>query len=458
MKKTFVILALTSLSLQCVDFYPTKETLRRVFNHIVHKEKGAYFSFADEDIQYATSPNTIYHTEIVETFALNQPNIYKALPYHCKGVGIGKKIPLDQIDACCNTTMEKIGPIIGGTKVDLFKPQLFAHEPLAVLAQYDHDMHYCVRFIWALKTKISIFISQKELPDELKKCLFGSKCSYAAITNFSSLNDLEQHCKAIIPDAFSVIAYEGSTEARILAKRILKSNKNVFLFDLGNFIEILKDEKKEYNINTSKLKNMLSRDIKIFYGAALLHNNQFEHRKNEYMACLNNLHSHWYIPYIAEAIRNYPTFLDQGSVGVCYTLVNNDRLRNKGANEARSLLKAYNHFNFDDESMIVKLTGRYLFKTDSFLQLIESTDYDAFATFDPRCIYTTGAAYGIKGKYFKEMLQSLNPNEMEAQMIDIERLVLNYLKKIEAEYSAKVLYIDDMDIKCFVAHSYHYEF
>ena len=114
---------------------------------------------------------------------------------------------------------------------------------------------------------------------------------------------------------------------------------------------------------------------------------------------------------------------------VCYTKSNNAKLKNKGINEAKSLLAGLEHFQFRDDDMIIKLTGRYHFISDKFIQLVEANQHiDAFVKRDEYGQGITGC-FAMRCKYLKDMLKSLNLEKMESEMINIESEVAQYLKK-----------------------------
>jgi len=125
----------------------------------------------------------------------------------------------------------------------------------------------------------------------------------------------------------------------------------------------------------------LNAEMRIILTAALT-DNHFEFRKNQYIESLNILADYGYQnPYIVEAIKKVgPTFLDDYSTNVFYATCNNPSSINHGANEARTLLEALEHFQFADDDIILKLTGRYQLLSDRLLRIIKKNqnNFDAF--------------------------------------------------------------------------------
>lgn len=183
----------------------------------------------------------------------------------------------------------------------------------------------------------------------------------------------------------------------------------------------------------------------IIFTAALIDLKK-EERQQEYIKALGTLALYGYpAPYIVEAIMpEPPTFLDTYSPHMLYSNVNNSSLRNKGVNEARSLLEAIKKWTFDDEQMVIKITGRYFFKNDLFLRLVEQSANDAIIKADPYGQIFIGCI-ALRYKYLKEFLQGLDLFSMEKNMINIEQEMANYIKKIESQ-GASILQVQNLDL------------
>jgi len=168
--------------------------------------------------------------------------------------------------------------------------------------------------------------------------------------------------------------------------------------------------------------------IKILYTAALI-DKHFEGRKQEYLHSLGNIYMLGFEPYIVEACKKAgPTFFDEHCKHVFYAKSNNPRLKNKGVNEASTMLESLNYFDFDDEDMILKITGRYYLKSDFLIQMIKNNpEHDAFVKLDPHGQVFTGC-FAMRYKDFKQMLEQLDFAYMEKYMINIEREVADYLR------------------------------
>lgn len=186
--------------------------------------------------------------------------------------------------------------------------------------------------------------------------------------------------------------------------------------------------------------------IQIFCTAALIQSD-FERREKEYSHSLEIIKSYGYEPYIVEAIfPKGPTFLHNYSQHICYSNVNNAALRNKGVNEARSMTVGLQCFNFADDDMVVKLSGRYYFTSDYFVKYIENhPDVDACIISPNSYGFTPTACFALRCKYFKEMLAGLDLERMERNMINIEAELVVYVQKLQ-RLGMKVAYLPRMEV------------
>lgn len=183
----------------------------------------------------------------------------------------------------------------------------------------------------------------------------------------------------------------------------------------------------------------------VLFSAALIPEH-FQERKSEYIYSLEILKMLGYEPYIVEAILpDGPTFLDQYSSRVFYSNVNDARLKNKGVNEARSLLAAFAHYDFDDDAIIIKLTGRYYFESKYFFDQISTQPLcDAFVVQDNYGNTITGCC-ALRCRYFKAFLKQLDLVFLEKRMVNIERELTLYLERMKVQ-GIQVNYLSKLDV------------
>jgi hypothetical protein len=146
-------------------------------------------------------------------------------------------------------------------------------------------------------------------------------------------------------------------------------------------------------------------------------------RKNEYFLAISNVLASIpkdIIPIIVENSCNGESYLDVFNCNIFYTKDNHfetdDKyLLHKGYNELRDIKKVIEHYNIQDDDMIVKLTGRYLlFKDDIFEFVNRCPEKDAFLRYFNVMTYTSDdidmvqGLFALRCKYFK-MFEYRNP-------------------------------------------------
>jgi len=191
-------------------------------------------------------------------------------------------------------------------------------------------------------------------------------------------------------------------------------------------------------------------NIKVLLTAALI-DQAAEMRKNEYIHSINIFRNLGINPYIVESIKVGPTFLNNFVSRIIYPQVNIPA-HNKGVNELRSLIAALNQFDFKDDDMIVKLTGRYYFKDDTFLKtILAHPNIDGFVKLDnnphtPKSKSIHTGCFALRCKYLKQILPTIDQVTMETNMINFEELVGNAIYQLYQEGKINVMYLDTLGI------------
>jgi hypothetical protein len=126
------------------------------------------------------------------------------------------------------------------------------------------------------------------------------------------------------------------------------------------------------------------------------------------------------------------TFLDNLGLTVTYTNNNNLRVKNKGYKELKDVFDCINKFKISDSDFIVKITGRYLLKDDSyFICALKNTKYDCIIIYDSYLNYVkdmmvdciTGLI-GIRCFYVKR-IEYPNENECVRVFNPIKKRLIN---------------------------------
>jgi hypothetical protein len=115
-------------------------------------------------------------------------------------------------------------------------------------------------------------------------------------------------------------------------------------------------------------------------------------------------------PIIVENNGNSNTYLNNIGCDVLYTDSNKMNFKHKGVNELIDIKSVIQHYNINDDDIIIKLTGRYKLLDSSFLQYVKdnSNNYDAFVKFFNVCTLEymhddcVLGLFAIRCKYLKD--------------------------------------------------------
>ena len=437
-----------------VSFKGSLDTLSEIKKAIDKRQKGAYVRFGMQDYHLCHASSEL-SGEIREILCLNGRYVIKALPLCPEEVGIfeGGILPIINKDAFKGSIniLKKMSRLWGGEIRTIYSP-------LALHYSVVHYVKHALCFFRLLKKNSCLFVGYNDVSEDMIKTLFGEHCNIIKIPRSCSYRDLssvELDCLRFLinDDQYKIVITSIDSFGKILQNRLWKKLDNVFLFDCDSLIDSLcgcaeNELIHEGEFSPKEFLKLMEGSVKVLCTAAVLHKN-YEGRKREYLRSTNIISKFGYDPYIVEACQKGGTFLEGCSSKVFYSNVNNPHLRNKGVNEARSLLESFKYYSFNDNDTIVKLTGRYFFENDSFLRLVEQNpDIDAFVKLYTNLrgrLWASSGCFAMKGKYFKDMLCSLNLSRMESNAIAIEEELLDYIQKLEAA-GAKIMYVSDLNV------------
>lgn len=442
-------------------FHKSRKTLEKVREIISKKEKGIYLRFGDGEINVAIGKDhriqknsKKLQNEMREAIGLNGPTVMKSLPLNCKEFGGYEEgmFPGNHEWSFhrCVDFLNKVKPLWKQDITDVYSQ-------VALHFSATYNPNYCVRFLKFLRdSNCCVFVGNSNIPSKMRELLFGQHCKFIPVPSqqvYGQIDRIERECLEKISngDEYKVVVIAMGCTGNILQKRLWRKLDNVFLFNFGSLIDALcgLDSRawiKLSKFNAEKFLKLLSNEVRVICTAALI-SQQFEERKHEYIHSLDVLTELGYEPFIIEACKNGgPTFLEEFSRNVCYSKVNNPKLKNKGVNEARSLLAGLNHFNFSEDDIVIKLTGRYHFTSENFIRIVESSpEVDGIFRKPGKSGQVFTGCFALRHKYFVKMLKQLNFDLMERKMTNLEREVAEYVRKIEKE-GAKILYLDQLGV------------
>lgn len=193
--------------------------------------------------------------------------------------------------------------------------------------------------------------------------------------------------------------------------------------------------------------------IKFVCTTALIHAD-YKVREKEYIKGIGRIRQLGFMPYIVESCANGPTFLDELSEQVWYAKTNNYAVKNKGVNEVMALLNFFEHNSFDEDDIVIKVTGRYFFTDDSFLQYIAGhKELDAFVIYlktswAPKGDLFTGC-FAMKHRFLMEFLKQLDLTEMEKNMMSVETEFARFIASRKDIHSCL---LDKLGLMYYVGH------
>lgn len=166
-----------------------------------------------------------------------------------------------------------------------------------------------------------------------------------------------------------------------------------------------------------------------------------EQRIDEYKECFDIIKNLGYENfYIIETALEHSDFLENHSKNVIYTNVNG-KYNNRGTNYTNAFKKFLNESSFNDEDIIIHITGRYPLINDSFVKNclnLEQNKIGCFKKDADNQFYLF--LFGMRFKELKELLNSINVDYMERNMINLE-LIFSRLIPHDT-----VLFVDELGI------------
>jgi|SRR5579862_4787806 len=181
---------------------------------------------------------------------------------------------------------------------------------------------------------------------------------------------------------------------------------------------------------------------------------QYEWRKMEYLTGFNAIKSYGFNPWIIEATKVTSTFYDEISNQVLYPQTNDLSLRNKGVNETMSMRASLPYLPFEDDDIVIKLTGRYHLYSREFIHIIEANanDYDAFVCWGKHFVtrgHVFTGCFAMRWKYFKKIISEMNLENAERQMIPVEYLFAEFIR----QNNLKTKEIDPLHVRARIFYS-----
>jgi hypothetical protein len=293
-----------------------------------------------------------------------------------------------------------------------------------------NDPNMFTRFLKELLTHPCLLLVDEGVNSALAEQLLPG------VTMYEDGEDLSLRTEHFIKaqQGYCVILNALSSENNAL-QQVIQEQKLCYL-PVRDLFATLNDAESS-NIDMHKIFKLMKRKIHVVCTAAIIPI-KVEERRDQYVRALSRVVEFGYHPYIVESCVTGPTYLDDWSKHVLYTQTNDTSLNNKGVNEFTSMLHAFNTWNFNDDDIVVKLTGRYFFQTDEFIRFLEDADdIDCAAKFvtvaaglptEVDAVLT--GCFAMRFGLFKQMLNFFDYDELEREMLCVEHVVGPYLNKL----------------------------
>ena len=230
-----------------MKFYTSKDTIESIKKIILNKEKGLYLRFGDGDVNLANGKsdlmqvdNNNIRSEMIEAFGLNEPNILKSLPLHCKEYGLenGMFPGNHECDkSWADNLLNKVSSFWGGPFTEIYSP-------VALHFLASSDISYAISFIKFIKNNQPlVMIGNENVPNEIINKLFGDKCLHIKTPHTNSFNSIDwiekQFDEIYTHNSYNLIITSMGCAGRVLQKRIYNKYDNIFIFDFGSLMDAL---------------------------------------------------------------------------------------------------------------------------------------------------------------------------------------------------------------------------
>ena len=163
--------------------------------------------------------------------------------------------------------------------------------------------------------------------------------------------------------------------------------------------------------------------------------NQFGLRMVEYTNSIEQLRKLGIEPWIIEATNIRSSFFDKISDQVFYPQQHDDsQTNNKGINETRSIRACLPYLDFDDDDIVIKMTGRYFLKDRHFIDTILRTNdqYDAWGMYGKNFVsdeHLFTGCFAMRWKYYKRYICEMDLESEAIKVAALEKVSANFIEE-----------------------------
>lgn len=187
-------------------------------------------------------------------------------------------------------------------------------------------------------------------------------------------------------------------------------------------------------------------NLLVLYTSALI-NNQFERRKIDYEKSYNILSK--FINYdnifIVECYSDDENFLTNFKSPKFLTKTHLPNIKNKGVLEIMGMKKFIENTEISDDTLIMKITGRYKFNNSDFINIIElNKNFDFYGKLIDGGTQIFTGCFVLRKKYFKIFFDFCNLESMEKNMVNFEKIIFNFLE----QKNINSFFVDKINMEC----------
>ena len=229
------------MELKMSNFISTKNTLTAITDALTRRVDGGYLRFGDGDTYIAEGKpdkyqvsNSAIQKEMIEAFALESDNLYKAFPHHTHTkrreplMEPGNMIFSDELFSHMVTNVSKFWSLAGNV-----------YSAVALHQQLNENPDLLIEFFNLCKTFNVVFVGNKKFDKPSVKCLFGESVEFIDTLPRDAYKEIDKLEKTIIKsaDTYKLYVMCSGMTSRILTKRLVNKVPG-FFFDIGSVIDV----------------------------------------------------------------------------------------------------------------------------------------------------------------------------------------------------------------------------
>jgi hypothetical protein len=191
----------------------------------------------------------------------------------------------------------------------------------------------------------------------------------------------------------------------------------------------------------NNLKIIVSTALVSQYDLPVSHHDQnfdltIDERYREYEECLNIIKSFGYDFIIMETVSEHDLFLENFGK-VIYTNVNNRSFKNRGSNYINAMKNALDTLEFEDDDLIIHITGRYPLVDNTFIERCKVIESDGCFGKDYLGQFYL-FLYALRYKKLKKLLNSIDVEYFDSSGVNLERVFSEFLENDNLDFVDKL--------------------